>query len=110
MKRAYAYLALLLLAACVSMEAPKTFNDRLAYGYASVAASRNTAAAMLERGRISKSQAVQVQALADQARTGLDLARGTQAKGDTQTAQGQLELALSVLTRLEAYLNAQEAK
>ena len=110
MKRAYAYLAILLLAACVAMEAPKSFNDKLAYGYASVAASRNTAASLLERGRITKAQAVQVQALADQARTGLDLARGTAAKGDAKTADGQLELALSVLTRLEAYLQAQEKK
>jgi hypothetical protein len=95
---------------CVSMEAPKTFNERLAYGYASVATARNTAASMLERKRISKESAVQVQALADQARTGLDLARGTAGKGDILTAEGQLTLALDVLTRLEAYLRTQEAK
>jgi hypothetical protein len=48
-----AFLLVLALAACAAIEAPKTFNERLAYGYASVAASRNTAASMLERQRIS---------------------------------------------------------
>ena len=103
--RALLYLALaVLLAACVSLESPKTFNDKLAYGYASVTAARNTAAALLERKRISKEDTQQIQALADQARTGLDVSRGTASTGDLATAQGQLQLALDVLTKLEAYL------
>ena len=89
---------------CVSMEAPKTFSDRLAYGYASVAAARNTAAGLLERKRITKAQAQDFQASADQARTALDLARATAGKGDVSTAQKQLDLALAVLTALEAKL------
>ena len=93
-----------ILPGCVSMEAPKTFSDRLAYGYASVAASRNSAAAMLERKRISKEEAGQIQSTADQARTALDLARATAGKGDVSTAQKQLDLALAVLTALEARL------
>jgi hypothetical protein len=95
---------LMLATSCVSMEAPKSFNDRLAYAYSSVAATRNTTAALLERKRISKADAIQIQALADQARTGLDLSRGTAASGDLATAQGQLQLALDVLTKIEAYL------
>lgn len=106
--RYFAAILLLLGAACASIEAPKSFNDRLAYGYASVAASRNTAASMLERGRISKDEGRQVQALADRARTGLDLARGFAGKGDTKTAEGQLALALSVLTQLETYLKGKQ--
>jgi hypothetical protein len=47
-----------------------------------------------------------VQSLADQVRLGLDTARGTALTGDTKTAQGQLDLALSGLTALEAYLRA----
>jgi ABC-type branched-subunit amino acid transport system ATPase component len=101
----YAYALLLLaLVACAAIEAPKSFNDRLAYGYASVAASRNTAASMLERGRITKDEAKQVQALADQSRAGLDIARGMAGKGDIKGAEGQLQLALTVLTQVEAYL------
>lgn len=108
MKRAYAYLAILLLAACVAMEAPKSFNDRLAYGYAALASVRNNAAGLLERGRISKDEGRAVQGLADQARTALDLARGTAGKGDLATAQGQLDTALSILTQLEARLKASQ--
>ena len=107
--RAYKWLwiAVVLLAihaGCVSLEAPKTFNDKLAYGYASLTASRSTATDLLQRQRIAKDEAVQIQALADQTRSGLDLARGTALKGDMVSAQGQLDLALSVLTQLEAYL------
>lgn len=100
---------LIVLPGCVSMEAPKSFNDRLAYGYASVAAVRDTAASLLERKRISIEDAKQVQALADQARTALDLARGNALKGDLKTAEGQLTLALDVLTRVETFLRAKEA-
>jgi hypothetical protein len=102
------WLVLLALVACTSLEAPKSFNERLAYGYASVAASRNTAASMLERGRISKVEGKQVQALADQARASLDIAKGLAGKGDTQGAEGQLQLALTVLTQLEAYLKGKQ--
>ena len=101
---------ILLLAACVAMEAPKTFNERLAYGYASVAAAADTASSMVERGRLTKEQGRQALSLVDQARTALDASGAFYAKGDIGTAQGQLELALSVLVQLESYLKAQEGK
>lgn len=97
-----------LLAACVSMESPKSLNERIAYGYASVAASRNTAASMLERGRITKEEGKHVQNLADQARAGLDVARTMAGKGDTQGAQKNLQLALDVLVGLETYLKGKQ--
>lgn len=107
----YGYVLLLLLVvACASMESPKSLSDRIAYGYASVAASRNTAASMLERGRITKEEGKQAQALADQARAGLDVARSMAGKGDTQGAQKNLQLALDVLVGLETYLKSREAK
>lgn len=111
------YAALLTLAAafivatlpgCVSLEAPKSFNEKLAYGYASVAASRATAASMLERKRITVEEAQKAQALANQSRTALDLAKGTYATGDVSTAQGQLDLALTVVTNLEAFLKGKQ--
>jgi hypothetical protein len=104
------FLMVLALAACAAIEAPKTFNERLAYGYASVAASRNTAASMVERGRISKDEGKKVQALADQARAALELSKGLFDKGDLRGAEGQLQLALTVLTQLEAYLKSTESK
>jgi hypothetical protein len=105
-----AFLLVLALAACAAIEAPKTFNERLAYGYASVAASRNTAASMVERGRISQDEGKKVQALADQARAALELSKGLFDKGDLRGAEGQLQLALTVLTQLEAYLKSTESK
>ena len=105
-KYLYAFL-LLTLVACVSMEAPRSFNERLAYGYGTLAAMRNTAASMLERGRITKEDGKKVQALADQARAALDVAQGVQDK-DIKTAEDQLQLALTVLTQLEAFLKAKE--
>lgn len=108
-----------ILTACVSLEAAKSFKDRLAYGYETVAATRNTAAALLDRKRISKDDATQVQVVADQARGCLDLASGktdpeaallcqavaaTQVTFDIGAPDGQLLLALDVLTKLEAYL------
>lgn len=102
------FLSTLLLSACVSLEAPKSFNERLAYGYASVAASRATATAMLERGRITVADARNAQALADQSRTALDIARGAFTSGDLSTAESQLNLALSVLTSLEAFLKEKQ--
>jgi hypothetical protein len=109
--------AILLLAACfilamipgcVSLEAPKSFNERLAYAYGGVSASRATAGALLERGRISVDEARNAQALADQSRTALDLARGAAGQGDMSTANGQLELALTVLTSLEKFLKEKQ--
>ena len=97
-----------LLTSCVSMEAPKSFNEKLAYAYAGVASTRSTAASMLERKRISVEEARQMQAGADKARAALDLARGAQISGDMTTAQGQLDLAMTVLTQLEAYLKARQ--
>lgn len=101
---------LICLPGCTTMEAPKTFNDRVAYGYASIAAARNTAAGMIERKRLTKAQAVEVQKLADNARGLLDAARATYAGGDIKTAEGQLALALDILTALETRLKTLEAK
>ena len=101
---AFAFISLLLLSACVAMEAPRTFNERLAYAYASVAASADTAASMVERGRLTKEQGKQALSLVDQATAALDLSRAASGRGDISTAEGQLQLALTVLTRLEAYL------
>jgi hypothetical protein len=99
---------LAMIPGCVSLEAPKSFNERLAYGYAGVSASRSTATAMLERGRITVEEARNAQALADQSRAALDLARGAAGQGDMTTADGQLQLALTVLTSLETYLKGKQ--
>lgn len=95
---------ILLLAACVAMEGARSFDERAAYAIGAIAAARDTAASMLERGRLTKEQGREVQSLADRARAGVDLATATYDKGDISGAEGQLALALSVLTALETYL------
>lgn len=105
---AWALLMPLLLVACVALESPKTFNEKVAYGYSWVTTSRNVAAQLLQSKRIDKDDAVQVQAFADQARSLLDVARATAAKGDPASAESKVELALSVLAQVDAFLKSRQ--
>jgi len=99
-----------LVGACATLTAPRNVDDSIAYGYSQVAAARGTAAALLDRGAITAADARRAQVQADQARAALDAARAARGAGDLDGAQGQLTLALSILTQLETYLKAQEAK
>ena len=111
MKACTRFLALaytLLLVGCVALQAPQSFDERLAYGYAGVAAARSTATAMLERGRLTVAEARDAQGMADTTRTALDVARGSYKAGDISTATGQLDLALKALVALEGFLKAKE--
>lgn len=96
-----------LLAGCASLglEPAKDFDDQAAYGYATLASVRQSTANALDSGLIKVEDAKQVQALADQARAGLDAARGAWNVGDTKTALGRLELANSILNQLALYLH-----
>jgi hypothetical protein len=104
------FLSTLFLAGCVSMEKPTSFTDQLVYASKSIEAVTDTASSMYERGRLTKEQGREALAMIDQATAALDLARASQGKGDITTAQGQLNLALTLLTQIETYLKAQEAK
>jgi hypothetical protein len=111
--RAYRIFLLLftaLLVGCVSMEKPTDFTDQLIYASKSIEAMTETASSMYERGRLTKEQGREALAMIDQATAALDLARASQGNGDITTAQGQLSLALTLLTQVESYLKAQEGK
>lgn len=97
---------LFILGACAQMGlAPaKSFDQNVAYGYSTLASVRISAAQALKTGVIEKDDAERVLALSDQARSGLDAARGAWVLGDTQTALGRLQLANSVLTQLAVFL------
>lgn len=112
LRKHYLLFLLVLLSACAQLGlAPaQSFDDKLAYSYAQVASVRQSAAVALTTGTIKKEDAIQVQALADQARAGLDAARTAQASGDTTTAMGRLQLANSVLTQLAVYLQKRGVK
>lgn len=104
------FIALLVGCAQLGLAPAKSFDDRVAYAYTSVASVRQSTANALNAGLIKVEDAKQVQALADQARAGLDASRGAWVVGDTKTALGRLELANSVLTQLAVYLQARGVK
>lgn len=103
MKRLHAIWIVLILAACASLVAPKNFEQRLAYGYGTLTAVRQTATDLLTRDRISVEQAQYVQIKADEARGYLDFARTAP---DPAKAEDKLVLAITILTALEASLKA----
>lgn len=109
----YAFLAFLLvfLAACQPLGIPKpeTFNERLAFGYSTVTTARQTALTLLQSGKISADDAQQVQGQADNARTGLDIARSLSAT-EPQAADTKLTAILTALTALDAYLKSRGAQ
>jgi hypothetical protein len=99
-------LLLILLTACATLgiDAPKTFNERLAAGYTTVTGVRNTAATLLTSNKLSADDAQNVQSQADNARTGLDLARQIHAT-NPPAADARLDAVVTGLTALQAYLN-----
>lgn len=105
--RNYAAFACLcwLLTACsvLGVTTPQTFNERLAAGYTTVTGIRNTAGTLLVSGKITVSDAENVQQQADNARTGLDLARQIYSD-DAPAGTAKLDSVVVALTALEAYL------
>lgn len=77
---------------------------RVARAYASLAAVRSGAAALLERGRIKVEDAQRVQTLADGVRAGLDAARAALRAGREGSYQVTIAQALQILAGLEAYI------
>lgn len=106
MNRAVALVALLWLAACaqVGLQPAQSFEQRLAYAYATNTAVREASTAALTAGEISADDMAHVLALNDQARALLDAARIASGAGDLGTAEARLTLATSVLTQLQTYL------
>lgn len=90
--------------ACSNVVVPTTFKQQLAYGYAGVAAARDTAAQLLERKQITVEKAKEFQKQADAVRVSLDSAAAIAGTGDIGKAEDQLRLALGLLTALETQL------
>jgi hypothetical protein len=100
-------LLFVLLTACatIGVEAPKTFNEKLGAGYATVTAVRDTTGTLLTANKLSADDAQNVQAQADNARTGLDLARQIHATNPSG-GDAKLDAVVTGLTALQAYLNS----
>lgn len=106
MKRHYALpLILLLLSACATLGVPQadTFNKRLAAGYVTVTGVRNTADTLLSASKITPEDAQNVNDQADNARTGLDLARQIHTS-NPPAGDAKLDAVVTGLTALESYL------
>lgn len=105
--QAMALLGLLAVVGCQSLGLPsaETFNQKLAVAYTSVTSIRQTALVLLQADKITAADAQQVQAQADNARAGLDIARQIHA---TQPDAGASKLAsvLTALTALQTYLDS----
>lgn len=98
---------LLTLSACqtLGVTTPKTFNERLAAGYATVTGARDTTATLLTSGKLSAPDAQNVQRQLDNARTGLDLARQIHAT-NPPAGDARLDAVVTGLTALQAYLQS----
>lgn len=94
-----------MLAACaqVGIPTPDTFNQRLAAGYATTTAVRQTAADLLNAKKIDVADAENVLKSTDAARTGLDVAR-TLSKTNLAAADSKVTAIHTVLTALSTYL------
>jgi phage terminase large subunit-like protein len=97
---------LVLLTACATLgvSSPQTFNEKLAAGYSTVTASRDTTATLLTSGKLTAADAQNVQQQLDNARTGLDLARQVHAT-DPAAGDAKIDAVVTALTALQAYLS-----
>ena len=110
MRRGYAVLCLCLQAllsgcAAIWVSTPQTFDERLADGIAAVSAVRTTTTALFREGQISAEDAQQVQSRADNAREGLDVAKGLHAT-DPDAGNVRLTAVGAALQDLQTYLNS----
>lgn len=110
LKKLSPIVTLLLLVGCASLGlAPASkFDERLAYAVSQNAAVRQAAAVSLENGEITLEDAQYVLKLTDESRKLLDAARLASGVGDISTAEGRLNVAVSVLANLQAYLRSKQ--
>lgn len=104
-----ALLVALLLAGCaaLSLAPANSLSDRLAYSYGTHTAVLVATTQAVELGDITADDAERVLAVADTARRTLDAASIAIGAGDLSTAEARLQLATSLLARLQAYLRGQ---
>lgn len=100
-------LILLLLTACAALTPPKSLDQRIAFAYGVHTAVQSAAASSLDAHEITSKEAEQVLALADKSRQILDGAKLAAGVGDLKSAEGQLQLATTVLLQLQAHLRGQ---
>lgn len=107
-QRYAAVFILTLVTACAgALPRVETFNQRLIVAVASVTAVRNTTTTLLQAKKITPDDAANVQAGADVARTGLEVARGL-SKVSLESAEGKLQAVTVTIKSLNDYLNTRK--
>ena len=93
---------------CTAIGVPQaqTFNERVAFAMTTVTGIRETATALLADGAIKVEDAKNIQAQADTAREGIDLAIQVHAT-DPAVAENRLLAAQVIVDALQAYLSSQ---
>jgi hypothetical protein len=103
--------AIALLVACAALGLPtaETFNEKLAVGYGTVTAIRQSATTLVLAGKLTPDDAQNVQIQADTFRAALDVARAAYRAGDTAGATTKLDTTATALRALKAYLASKGA-
>lgn len=98
-------LLMTLLAGCalLGVPTPNTLNERVAAAYVSVTTVRQETLSLLQSGKITATDAKNIESQADNARAGIDIASQLETTNPTQ-ASDRLTVSLSVLQALETYL------
>jgi len=97
-----------LLAACSLFDIqPQNLSERLALAYSIHSSVLESAADSLNAGDLSADDGEQVLMLADESRILLDATRAALSGGDTETAEGKLNLGMALLSQLQIYLRSQ---
>jgi len=115
-------LAFIVSCTALGLQTADTFNQKLAYSYSQVTAARKGVLAVVNAScptpeaftsAACKSAVLDgkhVQQMADEARQGLDLAKGYAAAGNLQQANVQLQLESAALTAIQSYLVSKGVK
>lgn len=102
-------LALIVGCASLGMQAPDTFNKKVAAAVTTVQSVSDSAIAALAAGKLSKSDATNVANSARAALAAIDVAEGLHST-DPKAGEDKLAATLAILTALQAYLAAQGVK
>lgn len=90
--------------AALGLTKPTTFNQQLATGYGAATSVLQTADTLLKDGKISSTDAKNVETQADNLKAALDIARQTYAT-DQATAGNKLAATLTAIQALTQYLS-----
>lgn len=102
--------AVLLISACsiFGVKAPESFEDHIANAYTSLSAARDVSTTLAQHDRLTKEDFADFIKQCDSAREAIEAAR-TLHGTDATAGQQRLDVAIAMLTALNAYLQKREA-